>query len=279
MTQIGDRALRHTIPVPGGQAELVLSWGSATDTGRKRRHNEDSFLASPPVFVVADGLGGHAAGDVASAAVVTRLAEVAASQGFIEVAAVDEALGFAAADIGLVADESKLGVGTTVAGAALVLQAGQPCWAVFNIGDSRVYLFEQDELSQITVDHSVVQGLVDAGLIRAEDAEFHPDSNVITRAVGFDSLPAPDYWLIPARAGMRLLLCSDGLTRELGPRLLSLHLAAGESAQDTADTLMQDALAAGGRDNVTVVVVDVLESPVPEIEPRSDDGQVTQQLS
>lgn len=278
VTQIGDRALRHPILIPGSQTELVLSWGSATDVGHKRRHNEDSFLAESPIFVVADGLGGHTAGDVASAAVVTRLAEVARSQEFTEAAVVDEALRAAAADIELVADETELGVGTTVAGAALTLQDGQPYWAVFNIGDSRVYLFERSELNQITVDHSVVQGMVDAGLIRAEDAEFHPDSNVITRAVGFESLPAPDYWLIPVRTGMRLLLCSDGLTRELGPRLLGRHLGAGQSAQDTADTLLQEALAAGGRDNITVIVVDVLESPIPAQEQQADSGQATQQL-
>jgi serine/threonine protein phosphatase PrpC len=260
MTQLGTSASRHIVQIPGRPGvRIILAWGAATDTGNKRRHNEDSFLAESPIFVVADGLGGHSAGDVASAAVVTRLAE-ANSGDFTDADSVDEALAAAAADIAMVADDKELGVGTTVSGAVLTLQAGEPYWTVFNIGDSRVYLFEEGELTQVTVDHSVVQGMVDAGLIRAEDAEFHPDSNVITRAVGFDGRPAPDYWVIPARTGMRLLLCSDGLSKEVDHRQLSLLLGSGRGAEDTADALVAAALAAGGRDNVTVVVVDVLEN-------------------
>jgi serine/threonine protein phosphatase PrpC len=259
VTQIGQSVARHVVTVPGrSDVTITLAWGAATDTGRKRAHNEDSLIATSPIFAVADGMGGHAAGDVASDAVVTRLGK-AISSDFADPDAIEEALRAATADITLAEDEKQLGVGTTVTGAALTLQAGDPYWAVFNVGDSRVYLFEQNDLAQVTVDHSVVQEMVDSGLILAEDAEQHPDSNIITRAVGFNAEPMPDFWMVPLRTGLRLLLCSDGLTKEVGHERLRLHLAAGLSAKETAHALVDAALAAGGRDNVTVVVVDVLE--------------------
>src|SRR5690606_22841599 len=123
--------------------------------------------------------------------------------------------------------------------------------------------FEGNELAQVTVDHSVVQELMDAGLLDAADAENHPESNVITRAVGFRELPRPDLWSIPLRAGLRLLICSDGLTREVGRDRLRLHLAARLSAAETASALVDAALAAGGRDNISVLIVDVVDAPAP----------------
>jgi protein phosphatase len=113
---------------------------------------------------------------------------------------------------------------------------------------------------RVTRDHSVVQEMVDAGLLDERHAEDHPDSNVITRAVGFREPPRPDVWMLPIRPGMRLLLCSDGLTKEVGDREIRRHLTAGGTAAETADELMDAALAAGGRDNITVVVVDVRAS-------------------
>jgi protein phosphatase len=260
VTQIGSSAAEQSLSVPGRpDVRLSLAWGAATDIGRKRNHNEDSFLAKSPIFAVADGMGGHSAGDVASAAVVTRLAE-AISADFTEADSIEQGLRAATVDISLAADEKELGVGTTVTGAALTLRAGDPYWMVFNVGDSRVYMFEHNELTQISVDHSVVQELVDSGLIRAEDAESHPDSNVITRAVGFNAEPMPDYWMLPVRKGARLMLCSDGLTKELDRERIRLHLAAGLIPAETAQALVDAALAAGGRDNVTVIVIDVVDA-------------------
>jgi serine/threonine protein phosphatase PrpC len=112
-------------------------------------------------------------------------------------------------------------------------------------------------LHQITIDHSVVQEMVDAGLLRAEDAEGHPDSNVITRAVGFDTEQSPDYWRVPARPGLRLLACSDGLTKELSTARIEAILAETEDSLGAATNLVDAAVEAGGRDNVTAVVVDV----------------------
>jgi protein phosphatase len=228
-----------------------------TDTGHRRDHNEDSAIAGPPVFAVADGMGGHASGEVASAAVVDRLAEVASGD-FLQAGAIDRALRAATGDIALALDEEELGVGTTATGVALTLQGGLAYWLVFNVGDSRVDLFENGELSRLTVDHSVVQELVDSGAIRPEDAESHPKSNVITRAVGFNLDPEPDFWILPVRPDVRFLLCSDGLTKELPEPEIRRHLAAGRDADHTAHALVAAALDSGGRDNVTVVVVDVL---------------------
>ena len=268
MTQIGGSIARHAVEVPTRPGEsVVLSWGAQTDIGRRRKLNEDSLLAEAPFFVVADGMGGHASGDVASAAVVTRLANTGDGQ-FAETASILQALRAATMDITLAADDSELGVGTTATGAVLVLREGEPFWAVFNIGDSRVYEFFGGELRQVTVDHSVVQELVDAGLIRPEDAEFHPDSNIITRAVGFNAEPMADVWMVPLRTGSRLLICSDGLTREVGDPQLREALAGGQTAEETAASLVASALAGGGRDNITTIVIDVLAVPGPA-EPAS----------
>lgn len=260
MTVIGQSTTHHTVNVPDAQQPVVLAWGLDTHTGYRRRHNEDSLVAKPPIFAVADGMGGHSAGDVASKAVVTRLGEASAGE-VTSAEVIDAALKAATDDISLAADHSHLGVGTTVTGAALMAKDGVPHWAIFNVGDSRVYLSENRKLNQVTVDHSVVQELVDAGMISAGEAEQHPDSNIITRAVGFNADPVTDYWLIPLRKGMRLLLCSDGLTKEVAFEQLEQHLAAGHPPDRTASLLVDSALAAGGRDNVTVLIVDVVEGP------------------
>ena len=260
MTVIGKSTPSHTVSVSGSDGTIVLAWGLDTHTGYRRRHNEDSIVATPPIFAVADGMGGHSAGDVASKAVVTRLAE-AATGDVTTAEAIDAALKAATADISLAADYAHLGVGTTVTGAALMAKGGVPHWAIFNVGDSRVYLYEDRTLAQVTVDHSVVQELVDAGMISAGEAEQHPDSNIITRAVGFNADPVTDYWLIPLRQRMRLLLCSDGLTKEVPHDRLQEVLGAGHSAGQTSSLLVDAALASGGRDNVSVVVIDVIEGP------------------
>lgn len=264
MTVIGTNTERHDFVLPGDDhATVELSWGIATDVGNKRAHNEDSLLAARTVFAVADGMGGHSAGDVASKAVVTRVAEKAEGR-LMNAELIMEALIAATEDISLASDERQLGVGTTATGIAMTTRGGYPYWVVFNVGDSRVYRFERDVLTQVTVDHSVVQELVAAGLISPEDAEHHPESSVITRAVGFNTAPVPDFWLIPMTTGSRMLVCSDGLTREVSDADLQLHLAAGLGSEETAHTLIDAALEEGGRDNITVIVVDVFSSQNPD---------------
>lgn len=275
MTEIGGSNTRVAIAVPGRQNDqVVLSWGATTHTGKRRAANEDSFVAKLPLFAVADGMGGHTAGDLASAAVVERLAEVVSGE-FLSAHAIERALQCATDDIARIAGDSELGVGTTVTGIALSMTGDQPVFAVFNIGDSRVYAFDDNGLAQVTVDHSVVQELVAAGTLTRQEAENHPDSNIITRAVGFHARPVPDLWMLPLRAGMRLLVCSDGLTKEVGDERIRLHLAAGLAPAETAAALIDAALAEGGRDNITTIVVDVIEAPdSPEAEGLASSSQL-----
>ncbi|WP_370544754.1 PP2C family serine/threonine-protein phosphatase [Frigoribacterium sp. VKM Ac-2530] len=254
MTELGRPTTAH--PLAAGAPGLSIDWAGVTDVGLRRAHNEDSYVAEAPVFVVADGMGGHSAGDVASDAVVRRIAE-AAVRDSLSTDELEEALRRATADIAVAAAETELGVGTTATGVFLSGEDGEAEFTVFNVGDSRVYLVADGALQQITVDHSVVQEMVDAGLLRAEDAESHPDSNVITRAVGFDVDQRPDYWRIPARAGLRLLVCSDGLTKELSGSDIERVLAEQPESHAAASALVRAAVEAGGRDNVTAVVVDV----------------------
>ena len=271
MTRIGDDGTEVHVPVAGHDRDLVLSWAARTDVGHRRAANEDSVVVGLPIFAVADGMGGHAAGDRASAAVAQRLSRELGP--YAELAGLEQAFIDAGAEIDALAEGIPIGVGTTVTGAALVFDGPDPSFLVFNIGDSRVYRFERNELRQVTVDHSVVQELVDAGLIAAEDAENHPESNVITRALGFHDEPLPDIWRVPLRTGLRLLICSDGLTKELDDSRIRLHLAAGMPAGETASALVDAALAAGGRDNVTLVVVDVISAPTPLPGPRNIDSE------
>lgn len=261
MSRHGEDSETRRFDVPGRpRAHYSLAWAARSDIGHRRQVNEDSVIVQPPIFAVADGMGGHSAGDRASAAAVARLG-AATESGYLDVAELDAALRLAAEDIDEIASGYASGAGTTVSGAALALFDGTPGFLVFNIGDSRVYGFAADRLERLTVDHSVVQELVDAGLIAADDAESHPEANVITRALGFHELPRPDLWGVPFRAGLRLLICSDGLTKELHDARIGEILAERRPAADTADLLVAEALEAGGRDNVSIIVVDVLETP------------------
>lgn len=231
---------------------MTVAWGSATDRGLVRAVNEDSLLAAPPVFLVADGMGGYRSGDTASAIVVEEFR----TDADIERVTPEWVMqSFERADTRI---RFGAGGGTTVTGMAVVQQDSNPYWLFFNIGDSRVYRCAEGALTQVSVDHSVVQELVDSGRIEPEAARFHPERHIITRAVGTQESPHPDFWLIPAEAGERLLVCSDGLSGELDALAIATVVTGPGTPQEIADELVAQALAAGGRDNVTVVVVDVL---------------------
>ncbi|MGV8851010.1 MAG: PP2C family protein-serine/threonine phosphatase [Rhodoglobus sp.] len=261
MTEIGGNNTGHTIALPGREDQtFTFAWAAGTHTGHRRAANEDSYVARSPMFAVADGMGGHSAGDLASAAVVERLDD-AITGDFMPARAVERALERATDYIGLIAQDSELGVGTTVTGAIVTEHHESACFAVFNVGDSRVYSYENDTLTQITRDHSVVQDLVDAGLISRDEADDHPDANIITRAIGFNAAPAPDFWMVPIHVGQRLLICSDGLTREVSESELSQKLSEREDPSATVSALIASALDSGGRDNITAIIVDVLEVP------------------
>lgn len=239
--------------------------GSATDVGRVRSLNEDSMLVGLDFFVVADGMGGHAAGDAASAMAVQRLARLS---GRAELGPADVRAELAAANQEILAfahaDRARAGMGTTVAGLGLIRFAGSEHWVVFNIGDSRVYRYLDRALVRLTVDHSEVEEMVRAGTIEAAEARAHPLRNVITRALGMDPAPEADVWVFPSAPGERFLLCSDGLTSELTDPEIAAVLEAGPPAQDGAELLVRRAVEAGGHDNVTVILVDHLAGALDE---------------
>lgn len=227
--------------------------------------NEDALLAYPPVFLVADGMGGHDGGDVASRLAVEEFAQLA---GRTTVSADDVHACFERTAIRIgEAFEGRAG-GTTVAGVAVAEQADGAYWLVFNVGDSRVYRWAGGALAQISVDHSVVQELVDHGELDPEHARTHPERHVLTRALTAGPLPEPDYWLIPAGPHDRMLVCSDGLTRELTDDAISDVLGRYGDSQEAAQVLVQLAIDAGGQDNVSTVVVDVATTGTDESDPH-----------
>jgi PPM family protein phosphatase len=236
---------------------LSLTIGARTDTGRKRAVNEDAFLAEYPVFVVADGMGGHDAGDRAATAVVDAFRPLV-GRDRLTPECVADAVGRAHAAVAAIARESPRGAGSTLTGIVAVEQSGHAWWLVVNIGDSRVYRLLGNSLQQVTIDHSVAQELVDQGRLAREDMSSYRGRNVITRAVG-DPNSAAEYWLLPIVTGERLLICSDGLSGELPDEALRAGLALGGGTSQTAHSLVTQAVERGGRDNITAVVVDVVD--------------------
>lgn len=235
---------------------LLLSWAGVTDLGRRRETNQDAFLAEYPLFIVADGMGGHAGGEIASRSTVARL-EAMVESGEVDRAAIENALELAVADIADHPETTDEGTGTTLTGVFLDVDGDEPQWVSLNIGDSRVYLLRDDRLVQVTTDHSVVQELITAGKLSPEEAEGHPYSNVITRAVGASELTPPDYLTIDVRAGDRFVICSDGLTKELTDYGIQHFLRENADPADAVDAMLAAALENGGRDNVTLVIVQV----------------------
>lgn len=247
--------------------QVELHHGAATDVGRVREVNEDAWLAAPPVFVVADGMGGHEGGDVASRIAVEefgRLAEAGYDprRGAEAVAtALTEAqrriLEYAEEQAGHGVDRRRR-AGTTVVAALLVEEASGPAWLLANLGDSRGYRFSDGALVQVSTDHSLVQELLDAGRIRPEEVATHPERHVITRALGESLGVEPDYFVIRLADAERLLLCTDGVTGMLGDDVIARVLDEAADPRDAADRLVAAAVAAGGEDNATAVVVDVV---------------------
>jgi serine/threonine protein phosphatase PrpC len=244
--------VRETVAV--GVVRLSVAYD--TDTGRKRKVNEDSVLVSSPVFLVADGMGGYEAGDRASAAVVDAFRALA-GVGYGTLAGIRDALIDADARVAVVADSTKRGAGSTVAGAVLIEHDGEPHWLVFNVGDSRVYRHYGSDLEQLTIDHSLGQELVDSGELQPQDLATYADRNVITRAIGAADSTA-DSWLVPVVNGERLLICSDGLTSELDDESIRASLTMGGKPESVVTSLVQRANDSGGRDNISVVVIDVV---------------------
>jgi serine/threonine protein phosphatase PrpC len=253
---------------------MRLVFAAATDVGRMRKNNEDSYLSSKPVAAVADGMGGHSAGEVASAIAIEELATLGDRGPWEnETAATDDlkqAILRANRRIReMAASDRKLnGMGTTL---VALLEDGDMVH-VANVGDSRGYLLRQGELSQVTVDHSLVQELVDDGRLSPEDAERHPQRSVITRALGIEPEVEFDLFTYKLQVGDRLLLCSDGLSDVVGTTQIRNVLLRVRSPQKAARQLVTVANEQGGPDNITVIVVDAVdESALPEVEDETGD--------
>ena len=240
---------------------MRLVFAAATDVGRMRKNNEDSYLSSKPVAAVADGMGGHSAGEVASAIAIEELAALGRRGPWAnETDATDDlkqAILRANRRIReMAASDRKLnGMGTTL---VALLEDGDMVH-VANVGDSRGYLLRQGELSQVTVDHSLVQELVDDGRLSPEDAERHPQRSVITRALGIDPEVEFDLFTYKLQIGDRLLLCSDGLSDVVEPSQIRNVLLRVRNSHQAARKLVTVANEQGGPDNITVIVVDAVD--------------------
>lgn len=229
--------------------------GQATDVGAWRDHNEDALTvnADAGLLVVADGMGGHAAGEVASRITVDTVESAVVGTGTSlhqAVARSHENVLAAAAD-----GRGYAGMGTTCVACRLGDDGLELVW----VGDSRAYQYRGDQLDPITRDHSYVQSLVDAGLLAAERAESHPDRHILARCIGGGDLEPQDIesTAITVLPGDRVLLCSDGLTGELSEAWMAGILSVYPDDQEAADELVRSAVSAGGRDNVTVIVATV----------------------
>ncbi|MFB7249571.1 PP2C family protein-serine/threonine phosphatase [Microbacterium sp. NPDC056234] len=239
---------------------MVFEGSSAaiSHTGKVRSNNQDSGFAGANLFAVADGMGGHAGGDVASSIAIQRLAPLDTTYATTDdaQASLQAAATTAAGDLIRAAkDRPELaGLGTTVSAIIMVDEYA----VIGHIGDSRIYLFRDDELTQITADHTFVQRLVDSGRITPEEARYHPRRSVLMRVLSdMDNDPELDMFVMPTLPGDRWLLCSDGLSGVVDELHIAKVMRQGLAPGRTADTLLKQALDGGAPDNVTIVLVDV----------------------
>lgn len=242
----------------------VLSYGSRTDCGLVREHNEDSLVARPPLFAVADGMGGHEAGEVASEIAIETLV----AQAPTELSAKELGNAMIAANRAVIAAANngvgKPGMGTTMT--ASMLRGTN--LAIAQVGDSRAYLLHNGTLQRLTRDHSYVADLVEKGELTEEEARWHPQRSVITRALGGDDNMVPDLYELNVTQGDRLLLCSDGLSSMVYDERIEDILKEYSDPQEATDALITEANEEGGHDNVTAIVVDV-SGELPEVEKKT----------
>lgn len=238
---------------------MHITCAGRTDVGVIRSGNEDNYLMIPErgIFVVADGMGGHAAGEVASEMAVQFIArELGSLKGLVDEQVADRMRGAIRAANGAIfqrtlTEHDKRGMGTTVT--SLVLYEGH--FLIGQVGDSRAYLWREGKLAQLTKDHSYVQEQVDAGYLTPEQARSHPYSNVITRCVGANSDVLPDIYAGAVKQHDLFLLASDGLTGMLEDYQLAEVLSGGTQPQMIVDALISEANRHGGLDNITAIVV------------------------
>ena len=231
----------------------TVAYGCGSDTGRMRDHNEDSFFAAPPLFVVADGMGGHAAGEVASELAIQTIMELAPAYPNAQMLSLAVDAANTAVYEESVKTERRHGMGTTVT--ACMLKGTR--LVIAQVGDSRAYLLHNGTLQQLTRDHSLMADLIESGEITPEEARIHPQRNFITRALGTAETVETDLYELNVSPGDRLLLCSDGLSGMLDDADLTDALTAIRDPQTCVNKLIARANEAGGFDNITAIVVDV----------------------
>lgn len=236
-------------------AGIALRVGTATDTGRVRTVNEDTSLVEDGLFAVADGMGGHVAGEVASRVAIDSLRAHYGVEGLIEAVQIANRAVYDRAT----EDPALRGMGTTICAVALVERDGDAVLDVVNVGDSRVYVYRQGELVQLTEDHSLVGDLERDGRITPEEARVHPQRNVVTRSIGIEPEVEVDSFEIDPYRGDRVLLCSDGLFDMIEDTDILGVLRNQTDPEAAAERLVHLANEAGGRDNITVVLVDVVD--------------------
>lgn len=253
----------HRSASRGNRANYI--YAALTNVGRARDHNEDALLAQPPLFVVADGLGGHDAGEIASTLAIEALATNAPKrpdrQTLLKLAKLANQAVLDGVDAGL----GKKGMGTTLT--AMVVGDGRV--ALAQVGDSRAYLYRAGRLSQVTEDHSIVAALVRSGTLTESEAAKHPSRNVITRALGSSEFAGADTYVFDTVRGDRWLLCSDGLTTMMPNDIIARILGEAPTPSQAAEQLVLAANEAGGYDNITVVVVDIIEDFVPAAQAKA----------
>ncbi len=242
-------------------SSTILRWGLMSDVGRVRKANQDAVMANGSLFVVADGMGGHQGGEEASQIAVGSMSRISSVDSVDELAdAVVNANRLIRAK-GAVVPELG-GMGTTVVAMGVLPPAnGQHQLGAANVGDSRLYVYEDGDFTQISEDHSLVGELERAGQITADEAARHPQRNVVTRALGADDEVQVDTWVIPIRNGQRYLMCSDGLVNEVSDAEIKDELATMDEPSDVASRLVSAANNSGGRDNITVLILDVVSDP------------------
>lgn len=231
---------------------MRIEVGSALDIGRVREKNDDSILVDPPLYIVADGMGGHRGGDIASRLALETIQDLAASdRGTLpdQVRSANRAVWDRSVE-----DERLSGMGTTLTG-ALIDGASA---SIVHVGDSRAYLLREGKLRQLTTDHTLVERMVKSGEITEAEADVHPHKNVLTRALGTDEEVEVDEDTVALLDGDRLLLCSDGLTGMVTEDQIQAILENSDQPQQAADRLVKAANRAGGIDNITVVVLDAI---------------------
>ena len=251
----------HRVDPTLPRSTITLVSGGATDVGKVRKVNEDSYLVAPGIVAVADGMGGHRAGDVASRMTIDACAELVTGEP-LPIAAVEQLVSKANALVRAHAvEQDSMGMGSTLVGAVLVDNAGEDSLVVFNVGDSRCYATIDDgPLVQLTIDHSVVQEMVDSGEISAEEARSHAHRNVVTRAIGIEDFVAADFVVAPTGDRVRLFFCSDGVSGELSDAEIHRLLLEPGTPEEIASSVIDAVLQGSAKDNATAVVLDVIRT-------------------